>query len=231
VLEKETFPPPLAFKGLLTGTITAMLETNEFLYSAFYYDYRGRTIQAKSTNHLGGLEKEYIQYDFTGNPLKRLHIHTIPKKDPITEEYTYEYDHAGRLKTTKHKLNNASAKTIANNKYDEIGRLDKASNSTTGAVSYDYDVHSRLKSIDANEFAQGLDYTFGGNIKTMEWRNNAGQDYEHGYNFTYDKISRLKEANYFNANNNDLVNGSTYYHYSADGVKRKVVLSLDRRNC
>ena len=98
MLEKETFPPPLAFKGLLTGTITAMLETNEFLYSAFYYDYRGRTIQAKSTNHLGGLEKEYIQYDFTGNPLKRLHIHTIPQKEPIKEEYTYEYDHAGRLK-------------------------------------------------------------------------------------------------------------------------------------
>ena len=50
----------IAFKGLLTGTITIMLETNEILYSAFYYDYMGRIIQTKSTNHLGELEKEYV---------------------------------------------------------------------------------------------------------------------------------------------------------------------------
>ncbi|MDE8698105.1 hypothetical protein PZH42_29395, partial [Bacteroides cellulosilyticus] len=33
-------------------------------YAAFYYDERGRIIQSRTTNHLGGTEVEYVTYNF-----------------------------------------------------------------------------------------------------------------------------------------------------------------------
>ena len=42
-------------------------------YAAFYYDERGRIIQSRATNHMGGIEEEYVAYSFTGEPLKRQH--------------------------------------------------------------------------------------------------------------------------------------------------------------
>ena len=188
----------VAYKGLLTGTVVAMLENNEYIYSAFYYDYRGRVIQTKSTNHLYGLEKEYIQYDFIGNQLKKLHIHTIrDNPDEIKELYENSYDHAGRLRTTTHKLNNATAKTIASNVYDEVGRLKSTSNWVTGSVIYYYDIRSRLDSINSEQFAQTLFYTYSGNINKMEWRNNTNPTLTDRYVFTYDNLSRLKTATYY----------------------------------
>jgi hypothetical protein len=66
-------------KGLLTGTLTAVLDgspTVSYLYSCMYYDNKKLLIQSKSTNHLpGGIEKEYIAYNFTGQPTSRKHVH------------------------------------------------------------------------------------------------------------------------------------------------------------
>lgn len=62
------------YKGLLTGKVTAQLTgtgISGYLYSAFYYDDRGRIIQSRSTNHLGGLEMEYFAYNLIGDVLKR----------------------------------------------------------------------------------------------------------------------------------------------------------------
>ncbi len=56
-------------KGLLTGSITALLEgSGKYHYTSMYYDYRGNLIQTKSTNHLDGVESEYISYTFAGSP-------------------------------------------------------------------------------------------------------------------------------------------------------------------
>ena len=92
-------------------------------YTAFYYDDRGRVIQTRSTNHLGGTDVEYVAYDFTGNPVKRRRVHTAGGKPTQTETYTYTYDHAGRLTTVKHKLNSRAEVTLVSNTYDELGRL------------------------------------------------------------------------------------------------------------
>lgn len=69
-------------KTLLTGTLVAKLEgsVSSFLGSAMYYDSRARIIQTRSGNHLGGMEKEYIAYTFTGLPVKSVHLHSAPGK-------------------------------------------------------------------------------------------------------------------------------------------------------
>jgi len=211
---------PLAFKGLLTGTVTTMLESNDLIFSAFYYDYRGQLIQTKSTNHLGGIEKEYIQYDFIGNPLKRLHIHNVSDKEPIKEEYLYTYDHAGRLLKTTHKLNNGSPKTIADNEYDEIGRLKSTYN--TAKVFYTYDVRSRLNKIESLQFKEVLTYSYGGNIISVAWYNETLttplEGCKHLYRFAYDNLSRLKTANYFiPSENNPKQLYNEYFLYDKHG--------------
>ncbi|MDR2927359.1 MAG: DUF6443 domain-containing protein, partial [Cytophagaceae bacterium] len=187
----------VAHRGMLTGTATAMLNSNAFIYSAFYYDYRGQVIQTKSTNHLGGVEKEYVKYDFTGNALKSLHVHTVPNKPVQRELYTSAYDHAGRFTKTTHKLNSEKVETtLAENSYDEAGRLKSTSNSITGKVQYGYNVRSWLQSINSGEFAENLSYSYGGNISGMSWRNSSGTALTGSYALTYDNLSRLTEAKY-----------------------------------
>lgn len=113
-------------KGLLTGTATALLDgSNTMLYSCLYYDSKQRLIQTKSSNHKGGYEKEYVAYNFIGQPVKKMHIHTKDANNggKQTETYTYTYDHAGRLLTTKHKLNSLPEITLSQNTYDQLGRI------------------------------------------------------------------------------------------------------------
>ena len=91
-------------KGLLTGTVTARLDASGvagYDYTAYYYDDRGRIVQTRSTNALGGTDIEYVAYNFVGDPMKRRRVHTATGKPGQTEVYSYTYDHAGRLLTTK----------------------------------------------------------------------------------------------------------------------------------
>ena len=59
-------------KGLLTGTLMAKLNSSGavsgYLYSVMYYDGRGRLIQQRGNNSLGGEDKIFTAYDFPGNP-------------------------------------------------------------------------------------------------------------------------------------------------------------------
>ena len=217
----------VAHKGKLTGTIVKMLENNTLLYSAFYYDYRGRVIQSKSTNQFGKVEKEYVAYDFIGNPVKRVISGSANLGGVTREEYEYEYDHAGRHKKTTHKLNSATtAKTIVTNTYDEAGRLNTSKGGNTNTITYSYDVRSRLKTINSTYFVQELTYTYGSNVETMKWRNELGTGYTDSYTFGYDKLSRLLTANHTN-----VTSGATgTYNESFTYDKHGNILTLTRNS-
>lgn len=215
-------------KGLLTGTITAQLDdfstSPEYLYSVMYYDHQGRIVQAKSSNHLsGGLEKEYFRYNFTGQPLKRKHIHSAKDKPSQSEVYDYVYDHAGRLLETVHQLNDGPRVTLVDNEYDELGRLkcNRRNGHPNLTTEYAYNVRSWTKEISGPLFNQTLYYNdsrsegtnipcYNGNISGMDWMGSKG------YNFTYDHLSRLTSATYLESN----VGGtkfSTSYSYDKHG--------------
>ncbi len=218
------------YKGMMTGTLTAKLDgaaTPVYLYSVMYYDNRRRVIQTKSNNHLAdGVEKEYIAYNFTGQPTQRKHIHSATGKTAQTELYTYEYDHAGRLLTTKHKLNTGIETTLVDNEYDELGRLkaNKRNGQTDLASNYSYNVRSWTKSITGPLFSQTLYYndkyisssvpSYGGNISAMNWT--VSGDKKRGYNFMYDNLSRLTGANYLEADAAN-TNYTTAYVYDKHG--------------
>ncbi|SBW01083.1 DUF6443 domain-containing protein [uncultured Dysgonomonas sp.] len=191
-------------KGLLVGTRVKLIDSNGKsvnttegqIITAIYYDNRGRLIQTKSTNHLsGGLEKEYLAYNFTGQPTKRKHVHSATGKTTQTEIYSYTYDHAGRLTKTTHQLNAGTVITLASNTYDELGRLNTNQKHTHANLktTYAYNVRSWTKSITNTLFTENLAYNSGGNINQMQWVQ-AGKTRK--YNFTYDNLSRLKTATY-----------------------------------
>ena len=217
-------------KGLLTGTLTAQMNadgtpSSTYLFSVIYYDNRGRVIQTKSNNPLaGGIDQEYLAYDFVGNVIQRKHVHQATGKTPQAEIYQYEYDHAGRLLNTTHKLNTKTEITLADNVYDELGRLkaDKRNGNAKFRTDYKYNVRSWTKSITNPLFSQTLYYndkrgsgtlntpTYNGNISGVDWTGGKG------YNFMYDDLSRLTTADYLE-NNVGGMKFNTSYSYDKHG--------------
>ena len=229
---------PWKSKGLLTGTVT-LLEgaglDNTYLYSTMYYDYRCRLIQTKYTHHLNGIASEYFAYNFTGQPLKHWLMIDVPNKERQTEVYTYTYDHAGRLLKTTHQLNGATAVTLAENTYDELGRLktNQKGGLANALSTYGYNIRSWTKSINSPLFTQTLYYNdvyggstkqYNGNISAMNWQVNDGGSLL-GHTFSYDNLSRLTSAVY-------LVNGAvstahtdykTSYSYDKHGNMKTLI--------
>jgi RHS repeat-associated protein len=192
-------------KDLLTGTLTTQMKSDGsvdpiYLYSVMYYDNRGRLIQTKGNNHLtGGIEKEYIAYNFTGQPTQRKHVHQVTGKNTQTEVYAYTYDHAGRLLKTTHQLTDGTTVkpqvTLAENTHDELGRLKTTTknNNANLKTTYAYNVRSWTNGIANTHFNEALTYSYNGNISSMQW-GQAGKTRK--YTFTYDNLSRLKTAAY-----------------------------------
>lgn len=224
-------------KGLLTGTLIAQLgdsSQQDYMYSVVYYDYKGRIIQTKSSSHLVNVtDREYVAYNFTGQPIKRKQIHFVDTTKAHTEVYTYTYDHVGRLLTTSHKLDDGATVNLVVNAYDELGRL--STNRRNGKpdlkTDYTYNIRSWIKSITGALFSQTIYYNerrasdtnipcFSGNISGMDWY--VICDKSRGYDFCYDALSRLTSATYFESDiKNDKFN--TFYDYDKHGNIRSLV--------
>jgi len=220
-------------KGLLTGTLTAQMYSNgtissTYLYSVMYYDDRGRIVQTKSNNQLaGGLEKEYFAYDFTGKPTGKKHIHQATGKTTQTEVYVNSYDHAERLTKTTHQLNTGAVTTIAENTYDELGRLktNKKGGLANANTTYAYNIRSWVKSISSPSFIETLYYNesyrsyakaYNGNLSAMTWYVPVESSMLCGYNFTYNNLSWLTSATY-SENEISKLGHSTNYVYDNQG--------------
>ena len=202
-------------KGQLTGIWTSLLSARPgtFTYSVMYYDDRYRIIQQRGNNELGGTEIVHTAYNFSGNPLEEKRIHTVPGTEPTVELHRHTYDHANRLLKTSYQLNDNTPIVLVDNVYDEIGRLktDKRNGVYELRTDYTYNLRSWIKGINGPLFNQTLNYQetlegttpcYNGNISRMCWRSVENgmatviDPQEKGYSFTYDGLSRLKDAIY-----------------------------------
>ncbi|WP_280673751.1 MULTISPECIES: RHS repeat domain-containing protein [unclassified Dysgonomonas] len=142
--------------------------------------------------------------------------------------YTFRYDHAGRLIETTHKLNNYPVVSIARNGYDKLGRLlsSKANGIGRLQTSYNYNVRSWIEYMWNSLYEEGLYYTQPPNEGTPAYNGNisaVGHAYE-GFMayfsaFTYDGLSRLKTNHYsdYYFTGPGLVNYSSLYSYDLNG--------------
>ena len=188
-------------KGLLTGTYvntTIPGYEDEFdEYSALYYDDRGRLIQTKKCSLLElGVDNEYIAYNFQGKPIKKLHEHSILTLNQTNEIYSYDYDHAGRLIETKHKLNGGSEIVIAQNTYNELGQLSstKTNNQDALKTNYKYNIRSWLADSNNSIYKEKLEYDKIGNITSInDYRESRSGSSKWNISMMYDGLSRMIE--------------------------------------
>ena len=173
------------------------------IYSAFYYDPKGRMTRQVQSNLAGGYDMKDIQYSFTGKPEVVTHLHTATNQPSVTENYAYTYDPNERLTKVEHTLGGVTV-TLVSNTYDELGRLQSKTlhGLEANRLTYDYNLRGWLTAINGNKFSQALHYTDGpgtpcynGNISSMTWQA-GGETTTRGYKFTYDGLNRMLDAVY-----------------------------------
>ena len=210
-------------KGALTASVATVLGSSNKIYTAYYYDIKGRVAKTVQSNLLGGYDVTATVYTFTDKPATVTHTHTASGKPTRTEMYTYSYDHADRLLKVEHTLGGTKI-TLADYAYDNLGRLQSKSlhGSATNKLTYAYNVRGWLTGISGSKFTQNLYYNTGtgtakynGSISSMTWK--AGNESTiRGYKFTYDGLSRLMNATYgetagINTNTNRFSENVTAY--------------------
>ena len=210
-------------KGALTASVATVLGSSNKIYTAYYYDIKGRVVKTVQSNPLGGYDVAATVYTFTNKPATVTHTHTASGKTTRTEVYTYSYDHADRLLKVEHTLGGTKI-TLADYAYDNLGRLQSKSlhGSATNKLTYAYNVRGWLTGISGSKFTQNLYYNNGngtakynGSISSMTWK--AGNESTvRGYKFTYDGLDRMLNATYgetagINTNTNRFSENVTAY--------------------
>ena len=183
--------------------MATVLGSSNKIYTAHYYDIKGRVVKTVQSNPLGGYDVAATVYTFTNKPATVTHTHTASGKTTRTEVYTYSYNHADRLLKVEHTLGGTKI-TLADYAYDNLGRLQSKSlhGSATNKLTYAYNVRGWLTGISGTKFTQNLYYNTGngtarynGSISSMTWK--AGNESTvRGYKFTYDGLDRLLNATY-----------------------------------
>ncbi|HEX2627936.1 MAG TPA: DUF6443 domain-containing protein, partial [Chitinophagaceae bacterium] len=177
--------------GMITGTKTRVIGTNNFLYTVTFYDGKGRVIQVQSQNISGGTNIVTTQYSWSGQPL----LTTLKSEKAGTNSQTsvmltkITYDDLGRLVKTEKKISNTNVNsgsmpgswtTISEQEYDALGQLKKkklapAYNSNAGLESLNYDYNIR-------------NWTLGMNRRYLLDNNNGSYETHYfGFDLGYDK--------------------------------------------
>lgn len=200
--------------GLLTGKrVYEMPDSTKFSVSAFYYDIRGQLVYKVSTNHLGGTEKFWMDYTFTGQQKTILHEHSAAGKADISIRQSRNYESCGLLRSEHYSINGSEPNRLALYTYDGLGRVSRKLTADMFTTNYTYDVRSWPLSINSGSlFSESLHYTdsyggstacFNGNISAMTWKTGHST---RSFKYTYDDYSRLVRADY-------MENGVNSTHY------------------
>ena len=202
-------------RGLTTVSKTRVLDDNgEWLASVIYYDDYARSIQIQTQQMGGEWDMMTNLYDFSGKVLTTYQEHQS-QIEPVVVQQNFEYDHAGRLLKTYHKINQQEMILLSNVRYNEVGQvkgkgLHKAvplqditfQYNIRGWLTHINDLSTIRQSQDSKLFAFQIHYEeadqYNGNIGKVEWKT-VTDAVQRGYEFGYDKLNRLKYAKYLTA--------------------------------
>lgn len=210
-------------KGQVTGSWERILGTDQLLKSAYYYDDRYRMLASVADNHLGGKDERYMQYDFVGNLLTEVQLHTLDGHT-LRETNYYTYDHQNRLLSQDFLLGTDPAEriTLGAYAYDALGNIttkelykdpDATDPKPLQKLEHTYHVHGYLQGMNAGEYVAGealLPDVFG-----MELHYDQGFEQPN-----YDgQISGVTWYNHADRTLPDMDNAEVY-GYTYDGMKR-----------
>ena len=192
--------------GLLTGTRTYYLTGAEgYTETVYYYDYRGREIQRRSTNHLGGYDVLSTKYDFANNVTDTWSSQSTSNGITTAEHYHYEYDHANRLSATTYSYNDEPSIELQTYHYDELGRVhSRHIHGGIDSIAFAYDIRNQVTQIKSSGYEQNYYYNqscpsaeghseelYNGNISATTW---TYGNQINGYTYTYDNMNRLSST-------------------------------------
>ncbi|WP_311951007.1 DUF6443 domain-containing protein [Mucilaginibacter terrae] len=186
--------------GLLTGSKTNILGTNDYLWTVNYYDEEGRLVQSKTQNHLGGADIVKNSWNFSGELTATTRDHTAPGQS-VTIANVYKYDHMGRKTDSWQRINGTQDSVLLSRlEYSELGLLrNKQIGNNLQSIAYSYNERGWLKAQNSNAFNMRLSYQDHGNAAYRQWNGNitsqvwgpAANPNLHYYDYTYDKLNRL----------------------------------------
>ncbi len=227
-LPSSQLPIATQVKGLPTGTWVKVLDNPDTTTAetAFtLYDTKYRSVQTKTTNYFGGYTQTDITLDWAGKTIKTSTKHKQNNQsDELNIVDNFKYTPQDRLQLHIQKINQSPEQLIVKNTYDELGQLISKNVGGTiidGAglqkVDYTYNIRGWLKGINDIEeirpendlFAFKISYEqpaearplFNGNISETYWKTST-DNLIRNYNYQYDHLNRLLEANYYREGGN-----------------------------
>jgi RHS repeat-associated protein len=196
------------------------------LFSTTYYDKFGHVLRSIAENHLKGRDVISNIYESITYLVQSTRQQHFKGGQVTTLEKTFEYDHVGRLLSTREKVNAQAEVTMNAMKYNELGQLiikylhsgtTSGNRSFVQKVDYNYNIRGWLNKInDPSLTAENdlfglllcyestaplgsLDNStryYNGNIVGMKWGIKNDPAVARGYRFTYDELNRLKTTSY-----------------------------------
>ncbi|MDW9381783.1 DUF6443 domain-containing protein [Chryseobacterium sp. JV558] len=206
-------------KGLPVMSFVKNIEDDNWTKNYTYYDQKGRAIGSHSINHLGGYTHTESKLDFAGVTKQTVTKHKRLGTDTeriITE--TFDYDNQNRLLVHKHQVDSNLVEYLTQNKYNEISQLESkkvggiAAASPLQQMDYKYNIRGWMTQINdpanlnGKLFGYKVKYTnpvysdispgkYNGNIAEIDWNMSTVNNLKR-YNYTYDKLNRLTDAEY-----------------------------------
>jgi RHS repeat-associated protein len=159
----------ITVRGQITGTAVRQVGPqgvvgSGWLASVNYYDDRYRVVQAKSVNHLDGVDDLLTTYDFLGKVLSTQLTHTTSAGTAYTLNNRFTYDDSGRPLITYQNTGGQGEIILVQNHYNELGQLvDKklhnalpaTSNNFLQKVDYRYNIRGWLTNINDRDLTNG----------------------------------------------------------------------------
>ncbi len=162
------------YKGKVKQSKAKVLDGGAtFLTTDYTYDAHGRVATSSANNFTSGSDNFAFTYDWADNRLTNTRTHKRLSTDATTTVLeTSTYDHAGRLKENKHKLNTDAEKTVSYLNYnfkDEL--IEKnlgyvSSTNTLQSLDYTYNEQGWLRTIN-NASLGGTNIAFAACPTTM----------------------------------------------------------------
>ncbi|OJX31257.1 MAG: hypothetical protein BGO86_05050 [Chryseobacterium sp. 36-9] len=146
----DNFQNNINTKSLPVASYLNNIENHSWTKTFNYYDEKGHIIGTYSRNHLGGYTQTESFVDFTGTPQKTITRHKRKTADTevrIAERFIYDYQN--RLKQHYHQVNSNAEVLLAENTYDELGRLVKKQvGNNLQEVNYAYNIRGWMTGIN-----------------------------------------------------------------------------------
>jgi RHS repeat-associated protein len=246
-------------RGQVVATQTKQLGAATWLRSVIYYDDKYRAIQTIGDHIAGGKDRNTNNIAFDGKTTESWNLHTSSVFTAgLTTKRIFSYDHADRLLSVKHRINNQPEVTLAEQGYNELGQLLSKQLHKTAAqptalqqLDYGYNIRGWLTNINrVNSDAGGVTnydpndlFAFELNYNTTKLSGSSGQfngniaeqlwkgrisSNPMAMRYTYDKMNRLKTSAFSEYNGSWTAPGNKYAENISSYDRNGNIKALDR---